>query len=160
YKQLNPMRKQDIFSSVAALTFERGEYFFETKNLERYIAEFLSRLRLPDEVDLDDAAHDVLEAIEAHHGIFVERATGIHSFSHLTFQEYFTARYIVNAGTRSQLALIQKYLEQPKWKEVFVLVASLLSDADSFILDVLEKMVHLGFPDRYVLELRESSGLD
>jgi len=36
----------------------------------------------------------VLKSIEAQHGLLVERAE-IYSFSHLTFQEYFTARNFV-----------------------------------------------------------------
>jgi predicted NACHT family NTPase len=37
----------------------------------------------------------VLGAMEGQHGIFVERARRIHSFSHLTLQEYFAALYIL-----------------------------------------------------------------
>ena len=36
----------------------------------------------------------ILEAIAIQQGIFVERATGIYSFSHLTLQEYLTAQHI------------------------------------------------------------------
>jgi predicted NACHT family NTPase len=36
----------------------------------------------------------MLKAIEAQHGILIERARGIFSFSYLAFQEYFTARKI------------------------------------------------------------------
>ncbi len=45
----------------------------------------------------------VLKAMEAQHGIFVERARRIHSFSHLTLQEYFAARYIVDNEQRGTM---------------------------------------------------------
>ncbi len=32
------------------------------------------------------------------HGLLVEPAKGIYSFSHLTFQEYFAARYLANVS--------------------------------------------------------------
>ena len=45
----------------------------------------------------------VLKALEAQHGLLVERARGIYSFSHLTFQEYFTAREVVNNSAAQAL---------------------------------------------------------
>jgi predicted NACHT family NTPase len=43
-------------------------------------------------LQLDSEA--VLKSIEWQHGLLVERSRRIYSFSHLTFQEYFTARHI------------------------------------------------------------------
>lgn len=38
----------------------------------------------------------VLKAIEVQQGLLVERATETYSFSHLTLQEYLTAKYVVD----------------------------------------------------------------
>jgi predicted NACHT family NTPase len=97
YKNLSIQRKEDLLSAIALTTFEQKDYFFKQKTVEAYIADFLRNLSNrdsdPEMLRLDSEA--VLKSIEAHHGLLVERAKNIYSFSHLTFQEYFTAREIV-----------------------------------------------------------------
>ncbi|NMF62439.1 NACHT domain-containing protein [Brasilonema octagenarum] len=97
YKNLSLHRKEDLLSQIALTTFEQKDYFFKQKTVEAYIADFIRNLRdartEPKELELDSEA--VLKSIEGQHGLLVERAKGIYSFSHLTFQEYFTAREIV-----------------------------------------------------------------
>lgn len=71
----------------------------------------------------------------------MERARGIYSFSHLTFQEYFTAKYIVQnlaAGTLKRL--VDQHLTKDKWEEVILLTANLLDQADDFLLLMKEKV--------------------
>jgi predicted NACHT family NTPase len=83
----------------------------------------------------------VLKAIEAQHGIFVERARGIYSFSHLTFQEYFTAKYIVeNAGKRSLERLVSSYLFKPHWREVILNTAGIVQEADHLLKLIIAKV--------------------
>jgi predicted NACHT family NTPase len=96
YKRLSLKRKEDLLSQIARTTFEAGNYFFKQREVERYISQYIQNLpdvsTDPEALELDSAA--VLKSIEAQHGLFVERARGIYSFSHLTFHEYFTARKI------------------------------------------------------------------
>jgi predicted NACHT family NTPase len=91
YKKLSVQRKQDLLSQIALTTFERKDYFFKQRDVERYIADYIRNL--PDaQTDPEGLQFDsevVLKSIEAQHGLLVERARGIYSFSHLTFQEYF-----------------------------------------------------------------------
>lgn len=70
---------------------------------------------------LDSAA--VLDAIEVQQGILVERATDYYSFSHLTLQEYLTALYIVDKRLEDEL--VERYLKDERWREIFLLVAGL-----------------------------------
>ncbi len=99
--------------------------------LEGQISGYIQNLPDADEAD----SEGILNAIEVQHGLFVERAKGIYSFSHLTFQEYFTARYIVdNAEEGAVQQLVRNHLPDERWREVFLLVASLLPNADSFFL--------------------------
>jgi hypothetical protein len=62
----------------------------------------------------------------------VERARGVHSFAHLTFQEYFTAKRIVD-GSGDRWAALLPHRDDPRWREVFVLVASMM-DPDEFLI--------------------------
>jgi predicted NACHT family NTPase len=73
-----------------------------------------------------------LKAIEAQHGLLVERARGIYSFSHLTFQEYLTARAMI-VGTHLSLQQLVRHLTENRWREVFLLTAQLLPDADELL---------------------------
>lgn len=74
--------------------------------------------------------YSILKAIESQHSIFVERAKEIYSFAHLSFQEFFTARYIVENATRGTLSgLITKYAQEDRWREVILLTTSMLQDA-------------------------------
>ena len=91
YRELSPRRKEQLFAEIAARTFEAGDYLFRRRDLAKWIGDYLATLPNVKASDLIDA-NVVLRAIEAQHGIFVERAKDIYSFSHLTFQEYFTAR--------------------------------------------------------------------
>ncbi|MCC6457568.1 MAG: NACHT domain-containing protein [Caldilineaceae bacterium] len=132
YRNLSINRKLQLFSRIAAPAFESGEYYFQQDHLERSIQQYLSMLPdSPDAQDIDGFA--VLKAIEMQHALFVERAKRVYSFSHLTFQEYFTAKYIIeNQQDRTFTRLMRDAIFQPRWREVTILVASLLYNADDF----------------------------
>jgi hypothetical protein len=132
YRKLFLGRKSQMFARIAAETFEKKEYLIELKRLERKVEEYLQHLPPADaSEDIDGAA--VVKAIESQHGIFVERAKGIYSFSHLTFQEYYTARYIVDNMQKGTLGgLICNHLTDSSWREVFLLTAEMMDEANEF----------------------------
>ena len=137
YKRLSLKRKEDLLSQIARITFEAGNYFFKQREVERYITQYIQNLPEantdPEALELDSVA--VLKSIEAQHGLFVERARGIYSFSHLTFHEYFTARKIVtscNSYAVDDLTLqgLVIYVTEKRWREVFLLTVGMLDSAD------------------------------
>lgn len=136
YRELSPKRKKDMFARIAARTFEKGEYFFRRRDLEKWLVEYLATL--PNVKRIDDVdGQIVLKSIESQHSIFVERAKDIYSFSHLTFQEYFTTLYIVqNREFGTVTRLINSHLTNSKWQEVFLLTASLFDNSDNFFQQV------------------------
>ena len=134
YKHLSLRRKESLLCRLAAHTFEEGRYFIPQQMLERSIAQYVSNLPSShqDNADVDSAA--ILRAIEAHHGILVQRAKGIYSFSHLTFQEYFTARYIVEHAQEGALtALVEQHMDEDSWREIILLTAEMLESADGLV---------------------------
>jgi predicted NACHT family NTPase len=147
YKGLSLKRKEDMLSQIALNTFKTGNYFFKQKDLERQIREFIESLAgaSTDEQDLELDSAAVLKSIEAQHGLLVERAWGIYSFSHLTFQEYFTARkiaascnpYSAEDGTLQMLA---QRVTDKRWREVFLLMAEILPSADN-LLQCMKKQI-------------------
>ncbi|MFO8040343.1 MAG: NACHT domain-containing NTPase [Sodalinema sp.] len=132
-------QKMRLLSQLAAVTFEKGQYFFEQRVIEQYIEDYLQNLPemtlQPEELQLESEA--MLKAIEAQHGILIERARGIFSFSYLVFQEYLTARKIVATHNLSALeqALggLVSHITDPHWHEVFLLTAGMLRSADSLV---------------------------
>ncbi len=129
YKKLSLKRKEDMLSQIAYSTFATGNYFFKQKDVERQIREFIENLpgaSIEEEVlNLDSEA--VLKSIEAQHGLFVERAWSIYSFSHLTFHEYFAAREIKE---KSYFKVLSEHLTDKRWREVTLLTVGMLRDAD------------------------------
>jgi len=128
YGKLRPQQKTKILAAIAAHTFERGEYFLRQRELEEMLSEQLAQLpNASPKSEIDGL--DVLKAIEAQHSLLVERAAGIYSFSHLTLQEYFTAWYIKENG---RIPSLMSRLTDNRWREVFLMTASLLANADEF----------------------------
>jgi hypothetical protein len=131
YRGLSLERKHQLLASIAAQTFKESAYFVPQQQLESMISRYLAALPgvdASDEAGID--AYAVLKAIEAQHGILVERAHRIYSFAHLSFQEYYTARYMVaDQGSLPQLLV---HCPDSHWSEVVLLAASLLDNADTF----------------------------
>jgi predicted NACHT family NTPase len=132
-------QKLRLLSQLAAVTFEQGQYFFEQRTIEQYIGDYLQNLPdaslEPEELQLESEA--MLKAIEAQHGLLIERARGIFSFSYLAFQEYFTARKIVAShnlrSLEQALGGLVSHITDPHWREVFLLTAAMLRSADSLV---------------------------
>jgi hypothetical protein len=74
----------------------------------------------------------VLQAIIAQHGLFSERARDIFSFAHLTFQEYFASRYIVEDSTGEMVPRLLDHYADHRYREVFLLTAAQLPDGQRF----------------------------
>jgi predicted NACHT family NTPase len=133
YRKLSLGHKENMLARIAAETFERNEYFISQKELERLITDYVKNVP-PHDTDEAADGEAILKAIAAQHGIFVERAREVYSFSHLTFQEYFTAKYIVaNAAKGTLISLVKAYCADNRWREVFLLATSMLPDASQFI---------------------------
>ncbi len=136
YRDLNFSRKQHLLAFVAATTFERGDYFFDKNQIQQVIADYLANLpdATTDRVQLEMDSEVVLKTIEAQHGLLVERARGIYSFSHLTFQEYFTAKAIVDNYEAHSLKKLVIHITDKRWREVFFLAVGMLQKADDLLL--------------------------
>ena len=136
YRNLSLPDKIKLLSQIAAINFEGGDYFFEKSEVLQIIADYLLTLPNantdPETLSLDSQA--VLRAIEVQHGLLVERARGIYSFSHLTFQEYLTARKIFSSPNPQELnQSLQKlatHTYNSQWREVLSLTASMLPNVD------------------------------
>jgi predicted NACHT family NTPase len=136
YKGLSLKRKETLLGQLAMYTFERGDYFFKEKVATQQIEQYIRNLpgATEDSAALEVDSRAVLKSIESRHGLLSERAAGIYSFSHLTFQEYFTAKNILDlsnpAAQEAALGRLVEHMGEPRWKEVFLLVVEGLDNAD------------------------------
>ena len=152
YKNLSVQRKKDLLSKIALITFERGDYFFKQKELEQHISDYICNLpnAQNDQEALPVDGEAVLKSIEAQHGLLVERAKGIYSFSHLTLQEYFTAKQIVECSKYSTLERLASHLMDSRWREVLLLVTEMLPSADKLLQLMQRQIDRLISEDRYL----------
>ena len=127
YKQLEPVRKKQLLSFVAYNTFSRQEYLIRKNVVTEEIRRFIVSLPYWDEKNEVDA-EQILKAIESHHGLLVERAQNIYSFSHLTIQEYFAALYISENVANGYLGILVEYIiKDIRWREVMLMCSSMQS---------------------------------
>jgi predicted NACHT family NTPase len=74
----------------------------------------------------------VLNSVESHLGLLVQRAVGVYSFSHLMFQEYLTAQAVLRDQTL--LGEIGTRVGDHRWREVWLMLAS-MTKADIIVLE-------------------------
>lgn len=133
YEALDTRRKYGLLAQIAHHTFADDRLFFSRSEVLPLIENHLREV-LPAETVIKGCA--VLQDIERQHGILVERASNVMSFSHLTFQEFLTAYYlrdvIAQDASALQRLVSEKALAQ-SWREVFLLLAGLLPRADTLL---------------------------
>jgi len=145
HENLNTEQEEILLSEVAYKNFQEDRLFFEKRDLTEQIKTyFVTNLNAPKY----QSGEEILTTIEREQGIFVERARSVYSFSHLTLQEYLTAQYIVdNENTvdkdGNSINLIEQtvknHLTDPRWKEVFILMAGLIRGKADRLLLAMER---------------------
>jgi predicted NACHT family NTPase len=115
YRQLDVERKEELLIQIAVSKFEDRENFvlFEENELVRQIVLNLNLSKKSD-------GRAIIRSIESQHGLLIERADALWSFSHLTFQEYFAIKWLL---ALSPEALVQKITDE-NWS---VIVQQLIS---------------------------------
>lgn len=133
YKNLSFSRREHLLEAIASKFYFDSRTAFRRNEVEPVILDYLRRL--PDKEKPEGAdAGLVLRQIEAQHGLIVERAVGIFSFSHLTMQEYFTASHVVKSHDEKLLdGLVSAALQDQKWREVILYTVGLLPSADPIL---------------------------
>jgi len=131
-----PSFEKKLLSFLAHDYLIANKIFFEKDNLVKKIDAKASSYNNLNGTE----GKDIIEAIEIQHGLLLQRSKGVYSFSHLTFQEYFTAQYIVDniESDKKEFDNLFNYLYNPRWREVFPLVASLAQTPDTFLKKFVE----------------------
>ncbi|MEM9451174.1 MAG: NACHT domain-containing protein [Cyanobacteria bacterium P01_E01_bin.6] len=112
---------------VAADFFMQDEplVLFARRDVLHRIEEMFSPI-VQKKLDIASATR-ILERIELAYGLLITQSANFCAFSHLAFQEYFTADYLVRSG---QHEMVLDRVTDPKWRFVIELVAELLPQRD------------------------------
>ncbi len=132
YGNLTTEDKEKLLAQVAAVLFEENDYFPQRSKLERLIGKYL-------EISSTEAGK-VLRAIESQHGLLVERSEGFYSFSHLTFQEYFTAKWFCDRDDWEDLV---SHVSETRWREVFLMAVEIDENAEELVHLIKQKVDEL-----------------
>jgi hypothetical protein len=132
---LSQRQEKELLCAIALTTFEHKQYFFKESELEFYINRYVSNIS--NEVMLQVNAKKLLKSIETRHGLLVEQAKKVYSFSHLAFQEYLTARKFVFEYdpkiSTTMLHHLASHIFEERWREIFLLVAEMSFQADNLV---------------------------
>jgi len=112
-----------LLAELAAWMHENRPAGLATEgDIKQRLCEAIAPLRgkEPDHPDVETEAVDFLNKIRQHTGLFVERAPKRYGFMHLTFEEYFAARWLV-AKPRDASKRIRNKLHRPRWEEPILL---------------------------------------
>jgi len=110
---LDANQKRVLLRRIASALHESHEAEMAEQEVVRHFSAVLPHLARPAE-----DAQRILDEIRDRTGLLVERRPGMFAFSHLTFQEYFTA--LEYAGRSESLF---DHLDDPWWHEVIALTA-------------------------------------
>lgn len=141
---LGHSRKKMILSRIARETFDGEVLHFSSNTLESMLENELIRSNLPE----IQPSH-LLKELESHNGLFIEKASNVYTFSHLTFQEFFTA--LAYHDDHALEELLDKVQSEPRYREVFLMALERSYEPDGICLKLAE------FIKAYFINERESS---
>ncbi|NEP61802.1 MAG: NACHT domain-containing protein, partial [Symploca sp. SIO2G7] len=139
YRKLSKNKKETLLSKIAYATFEKNKGLFPKETIETEIRKYIENLprsiHYPEDIETDCSS--ILTSMVAQHGLIVEVAKGIYSFSHRTFHEYFVALKITSTldpkEQRNVLESLAIHIVDYRWQEVFLLASCMLENADFLI---------------------------
>jgi NACHT domain len=142
YQGLDTKCKEIMLAEIAYTNFTSNNLFLQQGEITQQIEQILQEM-LTDENRID--GRDVLRAVEEQHGLLMNRYEDIYSFSHLTIQEFLTAKHIID----NQLdisKIVQEHLCDERWREVFLLLAGLRKADDLLMAIDQEAMNYMATP--------------
>ncbi len=161
YRLLRSSQKLKLLSEIAYITFINDNFLFKKEDIEHYISDYLTKLshesdQSDEPEELQGQSERIFASLEFQHGIIIGRSQDLYSFAYLVFQEYLTARKIVAdynlKGNDQVLREMVEHICDLRWREVFLLSAGILKNADSLILLMKNKIDSLVEKDTHIQE--------
>ncbi|QDV17289.1 NACHT domain protein [Gimesia panareensis] len=128
--------KKQLLSKVACDTYCEEEQFFNENEVINRLDDCSELFNIP-----PNSGGAILAEYVENHGLLVERAKGIYSFSHLTIQEFLAALHLsLNQPIEVFENLAKEAWNDQRWKEVVVFLGGLLAPADTFVVCLRNQM--------------------
>ena len=121
------LKENEVVRLLAPLAYwmheEKPSGLVTQAEVEEKLAEKWAQLNddEPESESVRQAVEEFLRKVRETTGLFVERAPGVYGFMHLTFEEYFAARYIADNDQSDILEIIHSHLHEPRWNETILL---------------------------------------
>ncbi|MBN8422207.1 MAG: NACHT domain-containing protein [Verrucomicrobia bacterium] len=146
YSELHYELELDLLAQIARNFTFANQVFFGRDNLLKEIKNFLEQeMNAPKNLD----AGGVLDAIAIQQGLLTERAIDIWSFSHLTIQEFLTARHL--RASNEWITAVNNFLFDTRWRETFLLMAG-IGRADNLLEAMAERVRKFTHSDKHLLK--------
>jgi hypothetical protein len=151
YRDLSHGQRKQLLETIAAEFYFNSRTVFRKAEIAAVAERFIKSL--PEDVRSPSAdGTEVVRQLEAQHGLVVERAKDLYTFSHLTVQEYFTASFVAkNQNSTLQRQVVKSALHDQKWREVMVYTVALLPQADSMLEEMLRQLLAMKIASSGVL---------
>jgi predicted NACHT family NTPase len=121
YRELSVEDKKHFLGYIALCKFKKKQFvLFEQREIQNYISDYLKIS--------SEESQAILVTAEAQHGLLIERASQIYSFSHLTFQEYFAAIALCKLNNWQDVI---NHFSQRRWYPILSMLFSLYNADDS-----------------------------
>ncbi|BCL34758.1 NACHT domain-containing protein [Nostoc sp. MS1] len=123
--------KRQILSHIAINTFLKKQYFFAQETIKELVCEYLFIHAKANQSEQDGAVF--IQEVATQDSFLVERARNIYSFSHLGFQEYLIAKYIIDGYQDKAWRLLIDNISDKRWHKIFLLTVSMLKNPDELL---------------------------
>ena len=119
------LKETEVVELLAPLAYwmheEKPSGVVSQEEVEENLAQKLAELNDDEPQSMRQAVREFLRKVRETTGLFVEKTPGFYGFMHLTFEEYFAARYIADNDQSDILQLINNHLHEPRWDEPILL---------------------------------------
>ena len=142
-KQLS-LVEEEVTALLAPLAFQMHEEkpsgLVTQGEVEAWLTPRMADLQGVEEPEALEMVRQFLRKVRETTGLFVERAPAVYGFMHLTFEEYYAARYIADNEIPDILKIINTYRYQARWNEPILLALGYLSADRQRVNRLLEQL--------------------
>jgi tetratricopeptide (TPR) repeat protein len=136
--------EEEVTALLSPLAFQMHEEkpsgLVTQGEVEAWLTPRMADLQGVEEPEAVELVRQFLRKVRETTGLFVERAPAVYGFMHLTFEEYYAARYIADNEIPDILKIINTYRYQARWNEPLLLALGYLSADRQRVNRLLEQL--------------------
>ena len=124
--------EDEVTALLAPLAFQMHEEkpsgLVTQGEVETWLTPRMAESQGVEEPEALELVRQFLRKVRETTGLFVERAPAVYGFMHLTFEEYYAARYIADNEINRILAIVESKMSDQRWEEPILLALSFLNE--------------------------------